>query len=56
LLEHFVAGITTRATAEWVGVNHNTVNRFYFALRTTIAEEMEKAASLALGSGVSGSR
>ena len=51
LLEHFVAGTTARAAAELVGVN-----RFYFALRTIIAEEMEKAAPLTLGSEVSGSR
>ncbi|MBB6029631.1 transposase [Oceanithermus desulfurans] len=46
LLEHFVAGTTARAAAELVDVNRNTVNRFYFALRTIIAEEMEKAAPL----------
>ena len=50
LLEHFVAGTTARAAAEFAGVNRNTVNRFYFALRAIIAEEMEKAAPLALGS------
>ncbi len=46
LLEHFVAGTTARAAAELVGVNRNTANRFYFALRRVIAEEMEKAAPL----------
>ena len=46
LLEHFVAGTTARAAAELVGVNRNTVNRFYLALRQVIAEEMEKAAPL----------
>ncbi len=46
LLEHFVAGTTARAAAELVGVNRNTVNRFYLALRVVIAEEMEKAAPL----------
>ncbi len=46
LLEHFVAGTTARAAAELVGVNRNTVNRFYLALRVIIAEEMEKAAPL----------
>jgi len=46
LLEHFVAGTTARAAAELVGVNRNTVNRFYLALRQIIAEEMEKAAPL----------
>ena len=50
LLEHFVAGTTARAAAaELVGVNRNTVNRFYFALRTIIAGEMEKAALLRWG-------
>jgi len=39
-----------------VSVNRNTVNRFYFVLRTIVAEEMEKAATLALKSGVGGSR
>jgi len=43
LLEHFVAGTTARAAADLVGVNRNTVNRFYFALRTIIAEETERA-------------
>jgi len=52
LLEHFVAGTTARAAAELVGVNRNTVKSFYFALRTIIAEEMEKAAPLALRSEV----
>ena len=42
LLEH----TTARAAAELVGVNRNTVNRFYLALRVIIAEEMEKAAPL----------
>jgi len=46
LLEHFVAGTTARAAAELVGVNRNSVNRFYFALRQIIAEEMERAAPL----------
>jgi len=46
LLEHFVVGTTARAAAELVGVNRNTVNRFYLALRQVIAEEMEKAAPL----------
>jgi len=46
LLEHFVAGTTARAAAELVGVNRNTVNRFYLALRQITAEEMEKAAPL----------
>ena len=36
LLEHFVAGTTVRAAAELVGVNRNTVNRFYLALRTIV--------------------
>jgi len=43
LLEHFALGTTARAAAELVGVNRNTVNRFYLALRQIIAEEMEKA-------------
>ncbi len=46
LLEHFVVGTTARAAAELIGVNRNTVNRFYLALRQVIAEEMEKAAPL----------
>ncbi len=46
LLEHFVAGTTARAAAELVGVNRNTVIRFYLALRVIIAGEMEKAAPL----------
>lgn len=46
LLEHYVAGTTARAAAELVSVNRNTVNRFYFALRQIVAEEMEKAAPL----------
>ena len=33
-------------TRELIGVNRNTVDRFCFALRTIIAEEIEKAASL----------
>ena len=46
MLEHFVAGTTTRAAAELVRVNRNTVNRFYLALRKVIAEKMEKATPL----------
>ena len=46
LFECFVAGTTARAAAELVGVNRNTVKRFYFALRTITAEEMEKAVPL----------
>jgi len=46
LLEHFALDTTARAAAELVGVNRNTVNRFYLALRQIIAEEMEKAAPL----------
>ena len=46
LLEHFALGTTARAAAEPVGASRNTVNRFYFALRTIVAEEMEKAAPL----------
>jgi len=49
LLERFACGATARAaigSAELAGVNRNKVNRFYFALRTIIAEEMEKAAPL----------
>ncbi|XOB98010.1 IS1595 family transposase [Deinococcota bacterium DY0809b] len=46
MLEHFVAGTTARSVAEHVSVNRNTVNRFYFALRQIIAEEMEKATPL----------
>jgi len=56
LLEHFVAGTTARAAAELVDVNRNTVNRFYFAFRQIIAEEMGKATSLALKGGRIGSR
>jgi len=43
---HLLTGTTARAAAELVGVNRNTVNRFYLALRQIIAEEMEKAAPL----------
>ena len=46
LLERLALGATARAAAELVGVNSNTANRFYLALRQIIAEEMEKAAPL----------
>jgi len=46
LLEHFIAGTTARAAAVLVGMNCNTVNRFCFALRTIVAEEMEKVTPL----------
>ena len=46
LLEHFALGNTARAAAELVGMNRNTVNRMYLALRQIISEEMEKAAPL----------
>ena len=48
--EHYVAeGATAPAAIEFnklVGVNCNTVNRFYPALRMIIAEKIEKATPL----------
>ena len=40
LIEHFVAGGTTRATAEIVGVQANTAIRFFMRLRQLIASKL----------------
>ena len=40
LIEHFVVGSTARATAEVVGVQANTVIRFFMHLRQWIASKL----------------
>ena len=46
LLEHFVAGTTTRAAADLVGVPRNTAIRVYHRLRQVLAEALIKASPL----------
>ena len=36
LLDFFVAGVTARTAVEVVGINRNSVNLFYYKLRTIL--------------------
>ena len=40
LIEHFVAGTTTRAASQIIGVQHNTAAIFYMRLRQLIADKL----------------
>ena len=40
LIEHFVAGTTTRAASELIGIQSNTAITFYMRLRQLIASKL----------------
>ena len=51
LIEHFVVGSTARATAEVVGVQANTVIRFFMHLRQWIASKVAELPIVRRGRG-----
>ncbi len=45
LIEHFVAGTTTRCVADLIDVNRKTAAHYYYRLRAIIADQLEKESS-----------